>query len=190
MPPKQYLQLTFGIKVDFFWMHDWVLASKEHDLAGDDESLDRVLFPRNGIANALRDRLTLLNVLVQVAGDNFEKGYQKWTIMAETLNHEELFEPGHGYINLEVASRVMNFDEAGFKEAQRDVCSISTFDEPHLAADTSTGLQVHIGSSNQPYTLPWLKNLTRLVTAFEHEIEALYPDHRVRDHRGRINRYY
>jgi len=190
MNPKPRLLLTYGPEIECFWEYTRDHAIELDDLAKDDDIMKEHLLNRSYIMHDLTDRLDYEGIRVQTEDKNFEfqPGYKDWTVMGEELFHPDPLPTGSVRIGIELVSRILNYDRRSFSEVCRVLRVMSEYTNPPFTVNTATGLHVHVGS-NQPYTLSWLKNFTQLVTAFEHEIETLHPDHRVREADGDVNPY-
>jgi len=189
MTPKEPLQQTFGVEAETYWQYSREHAIELNRLAENDPTMKKRLFLGTYIMYHLHHSLADAGIAVQVDDENFEKGYIVWTMEHETLYHSDLQpeEEGATRDDLEVVSRVLKYDEGCFDEVRKVFHVMGKYNNPPFAVNTATGLHIHVGSPNQPYTLEWLKGFTQLVTAFEHEIQALHVDHRVRDEDGRVN---
>ena len=189
---KPRLLQTFGPEIEAFWEYTRDHATQLDDLAKDNETIKNRILNGTYIRHDLTDRLVNEGIKAQTEDKNesyeCQKGYQHWTIEREVLFHPDPLPEGASRISIEVISRILNYDESGFNEVERVLHVMGEYTNPPFIVNTATGLHVHVGS-NQPYTLPWLKGFCQLVTAFEHEIEALHPDHRVRPEPYDFNEY-
>ncbi|MCJ1244830.1 hypothetical protein MMC30_002031 [Trapelia coarctata] len=190
MDRKPQLLQTFGPEIECFWEYTRDHAVELEDFAKDDETMRAHLFNGTYIRHDLTDRLDHEGIPVQTEDENFDirLGYQQWTIIGEELWHPDPLPEGSVRINIEVVGRILNYDQSGFGEVRRVLRVMGEYTNPPFTVNSATGLHVHVGS-NQPYTLSWLKGFTQLVTAFEHEIETLHPDHRAYTLDGDVNEF-
>jgi hypothetical protein len=189
MSPKEPLQLTFGIEAETYWQYSREHAIELNRLAENDPTMKQRLLVGTYIMYHLHHSLADAGIAVQVDDENFEKGYKVWTMEFETLYHSDLPPEDQGATrdDFEVVSRILMYNRECFDEVRKVFHVMGKYKNPPFAVNTATGLHIHVGSPNQPYTLEWLKGFTQLVTAFEHEIEALHVDHRVRGENGQVN---
>ena len=83
------------------------------------------------------------------------------------------------YVNVEVKSRVLPFNEASLHETRVAVDKIRN--ETPSFVNSSTGLHVHIGNREYGYSTGTLKNFGTLVSIGVHQMNEIHTDQRLTD---------
>ncbi|MCJ1398463.1 hypothetical protein MMC11_001663 [Xylographa trunciseda] len=180
-PPE--VRLTFGIELEFFYEYDEAYQDELNKLGAGlgihlapDENFQLVY---EVIAKILSDNQIPVN---PVRSNWCFASYEKWSVMPETLDSTFFNEPNVRKVEIEVTSRILVLEEKSFEEVRLVLDLLENFPGPYkFYVNRFTGFHVHVAAQKERFVLPWLKKFTQTVTAFEHEIESLHSDDRIRN---------
>ena len=181
------VRLTFGVELEFWYEYHRIHQS-ELDELGSHMGIDRMSIPQENLVYEIVAKL-LSNYQIPVNdvylghwGRERQHTDEKWTVKEECLEIESYSTPNITKFEIEVTSRILDFEKESFEEVRLVLAVLENFPGPYkFYVNRFTGLHVHVGALQEKFCLPWLKRFCQTVTAFEHEIESLHPDSRIQN---------
>ncbi|MCJ1282663.1 hypothetical protein MMC26_001988 [Xylographa opegraphella] len=176
------VRLTFGIELEFFYKYDLSYTSELRKLASRYEIYLEPEMEHNLIFEIVARMLAENNVPVSTFRESHYKAkYDKWIVKTECPTWDPP-EANSETAEIEVVSRILVLEEKSFEEVRLVLAILENFPGPYkFYVNRLTGFHVHVGAEQRRFVLPFLKKFTQTVTAFEHEIESLHSDDRIRN---------